>query len=503
MTEPVNAMEAFAHDQVRHDFLDGRAKLLLIDGRLVPALSGRTFATINPSTGRVLAEVADASAADVDQAVTAARRAFEGPWSRFKPFDRQAVLLRLADLVDARFHDLALLDTLDMGAPVAGMGDKRRRVVAQLRHFAGLATSTHGQSIANSMTGVHVSYTTREPVGVVAAINACNCPLGLAIAKIAPALAAGCTVVLKPSEHAPLSPLLLGEWCLESGIPPGVVNVVMGFGAVGAALAAHPGVDKVAFTGSTEVGQQVIRASAGHMKRVSAELGGKSPNVVFADANVEEAVQGIALAVFANAGQASSAGTRLFVAREIHVEFVERLAAFTRSLKAGDPLDVKTQIGPLVSEAQLERIVGYLRIGKAEGARTVAGGARLSEGPLSKGYFVAPTVFAGVQDHMVLSREEISGPVLAVMAFDSVEHLMRRASDNRHAVGCGIWTRDIGNAHRVAKHLRTGTVWINCYRAVDPAVPSGGYNFGGYGRESGTGHMDEFLQGKSVWIKAR
>jgi len=484
-------------------FLDGKPKLLLIDGKLVPALSGRTFETINPSTGKVLAQVAEAGEADIDLAVAAARRAFdEGPWRKFKPFDRQAVLLKLADLVEQHFDELAMLDTLDMGGPVASTAGKRRRAVALLRYYAGLATSTHGQTIENSQPGEIFSYTLKEPVGVVAAINPWNGPLGLAIWKIAPALAAGCTVVLKPAEQAPLSPLRLGELCLEAGIPPGVVNVVAGFGAAAAALAAHPGVDKVAFTGSTEVGQAIIRASAGNVKRVSLELGGKSPNIVFADADLDAAVPGAAMAVFANSGQICSAGTRLFVEEAIYDEFVERVSKFARGLRVGDPLDPQTQLGPLVSQAQLERVTGYLEKGRAQGARAAAGGTRLSEGALAEGYFVAPTVFADVKDEMAIAREEIFGPVISALPFKQIDEVLRRANATEYGLGSGVWTRNVDNVQRISRGLRAGSVWVNCYQAMDPAVPFGGYKMSGYGRESGTEHMEEFLQTKSVWIKS-
>ncbi|MGI4813595.1 MAG: aldehyde dehydrogenase family protein [Janthinobacterium lividum] len=488
-------------DTVLPQYLDGKPKLLLIDGKLVPSVSGRTFETINPANGEVLANIAEAGAEDVDRAVAAARRAFEGPWSKFKPFDRQQVLLKLADLVDKHFDELALLDTLDMGGPIASTGARKQRAIALLRYYAGLATATHGQTIENSQAGEIFSYTLKEPVGVVAAINPWNGPLGLSIWKLAPALAAGCTVVLKPAEQAPLSPMRLGELCLEAGIPPGVVNVITGFGEAGAALAGHPGVDKVAFTGSTEVGQKIIQASAGNIKRVSLELGGKSANIVFADANLDLAVPGAAMAVFANSGQICSAGTRLFVEQKVYDEFVERVATFAKALRVGNPLDPQTQLGPLVSEAQLERVTGYLAKGHAGGARAASGGARLTEGGLDKGYFVAPTIFADVKDNMEIAREEIFGPVISALPFTDIDEVIKRGNTTEYGLGGGVWTSNITNAHRVSKGLRTGTVWVNCYQVMDAAVPFGGYKMSGYGRESGIEHMDEYLNTKAVWIR--
>lgn len=475
--------------------------LLLIDGEWVPAVSGKTFATMNPTNASVLAQVAHGAADDIDRAVAAARSAFEGTWRISKPFDRQHLLLRLADLVDENFDELALLDTRNMGAPIATMSAKRKRAVALLRYYAGLATALHGRTIDNSQPGDISSLTLKEPVGVVGAIIPWNGPLGMAIWKIAPALAAGCTVVLKPAEQAPLSPLRFGQLCLEAGIPPGVVNIVPGFGDAGAALAAHPGVDKVSFTGSTEVGRKIIEASAGNIKRVSLELGGKSPNIVFADANLDNAVQGAAMAVFANSGQICSAGTRLFIQREIHDEFVDRLSVFARGLRVGDPAQAETQLGPLVSLAQMERVENYLQKGVAEGARLAAGGGRGGKGAYKDGYFVEPTVFSEVTDDMAIATDEIFGPVVAAMPFDTVDEVVARGNATRYGLGAGIWTQDIDIAHRVSRSLRTGTVWVNCYQAMDAAVPFGGYKMSGYGRESGVEHLDEFLQTKSIWTK--
>ncbi len=486
----------------RHPYADGSFKKMLIDGKWVAAASGKTFESRNPATGELLATVAEGDAEDINRAVAAARKAFEGPWSKVKPFERQAILLRLADLVERNFEELSALDTLDMGAPITRTRGNRLRVLGMLRYYAGMATALTGETIENSLPGEIFSYTLKEPVGVVGAIIPWNGPLGASVWKIGPALATGCTIVLKPAEEAPLTSLRLAELCLEAGVPAGVVNVVPGFGeTAGAALASHMGVDKVAFTGSHVTGQSIVKASAGNLKRVSLELGGKSPDIVFADSDLDAAVPGSAMAVFSNSGQICSAGTRLFVEQRIYDEFVGKVADFGKGLRVGNGLDPETQIGPLVSEQQLERVTGYLDIGHKEGAKALAGGARATEGPLAKGYFVPPTVFANVNDNMRIAQEEIFGPVLSAIPFKDMDDLIRRANSTMFGLGSGVWTRDVSKAHRLAKAIRAGSVWVNCYQAMDPAVPFGGYKMSGYGRDSGRQHLDEYLNVKAVWIK--
>jgi aldehyde dehydrogenase (NAD+) len=486
-----------------HPFLDGKPKRLLIGGEWVEAASGATFPSVNPSTGEVIAELAAAGAADADHAVAAARAAFDGPWSRLKPRQRQALLWAFADAVQEHYDELRLLEVLDMGSPV-GRPRKPTSLAFEaevLRYHAGWATKIGGQTIENNLPGAVFSYTLREPVGVVAAIVPWNRPISNAIWKIAPVLATGCTMVLKPAEEASLAALRLGELAAEAGLPDGVLNIVTGLGeTAGAALTGHPGVDKVAFTGSTAVGQQILRAAAGNLKRVTLELGGKSPDVVFADADLSRAVPGAAMGVFENSGQVCCAGTRIFVQRPVYDEFVERMSAFADGLRVGDATDRQTQIGPLVSAAQLERVTGYLDIGAAEGATTTAGGGRLTEGDLAGGYFVAPTVLADVRDDMRVAQEEIFGPVACVLPFDTLEEAAARSNATAYGLSGGVWTRDVGKAHQMARALRAGTVWVNTMLLFDPAVPFGGYGMSGWGREMGEHGLDEYLNHKSVWI---
>jgi aldehyde dehydrogenase (NAD+) len=481
-------------------FIDGKPKQLLIDGGWVSALSGETFDTINPATGQVLAKVAKASGKDVDVAVAAARRAFEGEWRRCKPFDRQHILLKLADLIERHFDDLVMLDTLEMGLPLSRQPWVKRRGVALLRYYAGMATNLGGETIENSAAGEVFSYTLREPVGVVGAIIPWNSPLTSTLWKISPAIAAGCVIIFKPAEEASLTSLRIGELALEAGLPPGVLNVVTGFGDVGEAICRHPDVDKIAFTGSTETGQRIIQASAGNVKRLSLELGGKSPDIVFADADLATAVPGASMAVFANSGQVCSAGSRLFVERKIYDEFVGRVGEFAAKLKVGNGLDPDVLIGPLVSEQQLQRVTGYMSAGREEGAEIVTGGQRSNAPDLRSGFFVPPTVFRNVTDSMKIAREEIFGPVISALPFDDLDEVVRRANHTPFGLGSGVWTTNLSKAHRVARAVRAGSVWVNCYQLMEPNVPFGGYKMSGYGRESGREHLEEFLNTKAVWI---
>jgi aldehyde dehydrogenase (NAD+) len=383
-----------------HPYADGRLKLMLIDGEWKPSVSRKTFQSIDPSTGGVLAEVALGGSEDIELAVRAAWKAFEGPWSRCKPFERQQILLKLADLVERHYEELARLDSLDYGGPLSRTLPRKRRHVGMLRFYAGLTTNITGQTIENSIAGEAFSYTLQEPVGVVGGIFEWNAPLDMMIWKIAPVLATGCTIVIKPPAEAALTPLRFAELLLEAGVPPGVVNVVPGAVEAGAALAEHPGVDKISFRGSTAAGQAIVRASAGNLKRITVELGGKSPHIVFADADIDAAVYAAAMAVFANAGQVCAAGTRLFVQRSIYEEFAARVADFARKLRVGDSMDPKAEMGPLISARQMDRVLGYMESGRAEGARLLQGGGRAVEGRTAGGFFVQPTVFANVDDNM-------------------------------------------------------------------------------------------------------
>jgi aldehyde dehydrogenase (NAD+) len=482
-------------------FLGGERKRMLLDGDWVEAADGSTFASVSPSTGEVVAHIPAGGADDANRAVAAARRALTGPWRKMTPADRQSLLWRLADLVEQNWGELAAIDSADFGGPISRTRAAGSRAVGLLRYYSGLASRIEGETITTSLPGEYFAYTVREPVGVVAAIVPWNGPIGSTLWKVGPALAAGCTVVLKPSEEASLMLLRFGEMVMAAGFPAGVFNILTGTGVAGRALAEHPDVDKVAFTGSTATGQSIIRASAVNVKRLSLELGGKSPQIVFADADLDAAAPAAAMAAFANSGQLCSAGTRLFAAREICDELTERIVDIARALRIGDSLDPESDLGPLVSQRQLDKVVGYVNAGLDAGARAVTGGARLG-GELARGYFLPPTVFTGVSDDMSVAREEIFGPVLAVLPFATEDEVIERANDTRFGLACGIWTSDIGRVHRISRAVRAGTVWVNCYLAFDAAVPFGGFKESGYGRESGSRQLEEYLESKSVMIRS-
>ncbi|MBJ2153250.1 aldehyde dehydrogenase [Paracoccus sp. IB05] len=480
---------------------DGGFRPMFINGQWVSAVSGEVMEARNPATGALLATVPKGGAADIDAAVRAARRAFEGPWSKFTPFERQALLLRIAERFEAEWEDLCLSDTLDMGMPIARTLGNARRVLGMLRFYAGQAVAIHGQTIPNSFPGEILSQTVREPIGVVGAIIPWNAPIAGSVWKIAPALATGCTVVLKPSEEASLTVLMIARLMAEAGLPEGVLNVVTGTGAdAGAALAVHPDVDKIVFTGSTATGQAIARAATGTLKHVSLELGGKSPVIICRDADIDKAVPVAAMAVFANSGQICIAGSRLFVAREIHDDFVTRVADYAAKLRIGDGIAPETEIGPIISARQSQRIEGFLTTGLQEGAKTYTGGTRLDLPGLEGGNFIAPTVFGAVTDEMTIAREEIFGPVISAMPFDTLDEVVQRANATPYGLAAGIFTTHLGTAHKLSRRIRAGSVWVNMYHAIDPAVPFGGMKMSGYGREGGLEHLGEYLETKAIWI---
>jgi phenylacetaldehyde dehydrogenase len=475
-------------------------KQLFIDGAFVNARSGKTFPVFNPATGDILAHVAEGDSADIDIAVAAARRAFEsGPWRSLSPSQRGRLLYKLADKMEERLEDFALLESLDNGKPVgvARVADVPM-AVDNLRYMAGWATKILGDSIP--VPGEFLAYTRREPIGVVGQVIPWNFPLLMAAWKIGPALAAGCTIVLKPAEQTPLTALLLAEIAAEVGFPAGVLNVVPGYGeTAGATLASHPDVDKIAFTGSTEVGKLIVKAAAGNLKKVTLELGGKSPNIIFADANIDEAIQGAAFGIFFNMGQCCTAGSRLFVERSVFDRVTEGIAAAGKAMKVGPGLDLTTDIGPLVSDEQLNRVTGYIQSGIAEGARTLTGGDGHRVG--DKGYFVAPTVIVDVKPDMKIMREEIFGPVVAATPFDDPNEILAPANDTVYGLAAGVWTKDVSKAHKMAAGLRAGTVWVNCYNVFDPALPFGGFKQSGWGREMSHNAIECYTETKSVVVK--
>jgi phenylacetaldehyde dehydrogenase len=483
--------------QSSRDFIARRHKLL-IDGKWVEPKSGKTFAVFDPSNGQQIAQVAEGSAEDVDLAVIAARRAFEtGPWPKMSPVERGKLVWRLGDVLEAHADELAEIESLDNGKPVR---DARAVDIPfgceLLRYMGGWSTKITGQSIPISAPGDWHAYSIREPIGVVGQIIPWNFPLLMAVWKIAPALAVGCTIVLKPAEQTPLSALRLGELILEAGFPPGVVNIVTGDGTAGAAVAAHPDVDKVAFTGSTEVGKLIVQAAAGNLKKVSLELGGKSPAIVFPDADLSVAIPGTASGIFFNMGQCCTAGSRLFVHERIFDKMMAGLSDEAAKLKIGPGLDPDTRIGPLVSDEQFQRVTGYLESGRQEGAEVVTGGKRFG----NEGYFVEPTILTKTQPNMRVVREEIFGPVVCAMPYndDDLDRIAKQGNATEYGLAASIWTRDIGIAHKLARKLKAGSVWINVHNFNDVALPFGGFKQSGWGREMGYEAIELYTETKGV-----
>ena len=472
----------------------------LIDGRWVAPASGRTSTITSPADGDAIGEVAAGDERDMDLAVAAARRAFhDGPWPRMPASERGRYLLRIAAILEGARDEVARLESANNGKPIRESSQIDVPLsVDCFEYFAGFATKIHGETLP--VPGDVLSYTVREPLGVVGAITPFNFPLLLATWKIAPALAAGNTVVIKPASDTPLTTLRLGEIAQEAGLPPGVLNVVIGGSSTGNHLVEHPDVDKITFTGSTEVGKQIASKAAGNLKRVSLELGGKAPNIVFADAPLDDAVAGALFGVFWTQGEICTAGSRLFVQRPIFDAFVERFVARAKALRVGDPLDPRTQVGPLVSAVHRERVLGYVRAGCDAGARLMTGGDAPAEPGLARGQYVRPAVFVDVRPDMTIAREEIFGPVVSIMPFETPEEAVRLANDTRFGLTAGVWTRDVKLAHRMARAIRAGTVWINMFNVVTSEAPFGGFKESGWGRENGPHAIDAFTEVKHVYV---
>ena len=472
---------------------------LFIDGQWVE--TAKQFDTINPATGEVLTQIAQASPSDVDRAVAAARKAFEdrnGPWRKMSASERGRLIWHLADLLEKNIDEFAELETLDNGKPIfESRYVDMPMVVDVLRYYAGWATKIHGNTVNTLETAF--TYTLREPVGVVGMIVPWNFPLLLASWKLGPALACGNTIVWKPASLTPLTALRFGELSQEAGLPPGVLNVVTGSSEAGRNMVRHPGIDKIAFTGSTEVGKEIMRGSADSMKRITLELGGKSPNIVFADADIDNAVKGAITGIFYGKGEVCNAGSRLFIESKVRDEFLDKLVARAKKMQPADPLDPKTRMGAIVSQEQMQTVLGYIETGKKEGAKLIAGGNRVSVDG-GKGFFIEPTIFGNVSNDMKIAQEEIFGPVLATLSFDDIDQVIAQANNNPYGLASAVWTRDVKRAHLVSRQLRAGTVWINTYGLMDAALPFGGFKSSGFGRELGMNAIEHYTEVKTVWM---